>query len=93
MIADLNNDGRMDIIGYGIGGTYGALALPGGTGFSDGALMTTSFSRGPIDGLWDSNLTNLRSVGDVDGDGRADLIGFGTAGAIVAINTTDFFVI
>jgi hypothetical protein len=64
-----------------------------GIGFTDAALMTTSFGAGPVDGLWDRNLINPRAVGDVDGDGRADLIGFGTAGAIVAINTTDFFVI
>jgi subtilisin-like proprotein convertase family protein len=93
MLGDLNNDGRMDIIGFGTSGTYGALALPGGTGFSDIAFMTTSFGAGPEDGLWDRNLINPRSVGDINGDGRADLIGFGTSGALVAINNSDFIVI
>jgi Ca2+-binding RTX toxin-like protein len=92
-IGDLNNDGRMDLIGFGYDGTYGALALPGGTGFTQAALMTSSFGRGAIDGLWDSNNINPRMVGDVDNDGRADLIGFGTDGARIAVNATDFFVI
>jgi FG-GAP-like repeat/Peptidase M10 serralysin C terminal/Bacterial pre-peptidase C-terminal domain/Metallo-peptidase family M12B Reprolysin-like/RTX calcium-binding nonapeptide repeat (4 copies) len=93
MLGDLNADGRMDLIGFGSAGTYGALALPDGTGFTQAAVMTTSFGAGPADGLWDSNLINPRMVGDIDADGRADLIGFGATGAITAINSTDFFVI
>jgi subtilisin-like proprotein convertase family protein len=93
MLGDLNGDGRMDIIAFGTSGTYGALALPGGTGFSDIAFMTSSFGAGPEDGLWDRNLINPRVVGDVDGNGRADLIGFGTSGALVTPNNSDYFVI
>jgi Bacterial Ig-like domain/Endonuclease/Exonuclease/phosphatase family/FG-GAP-like repeat/RTX calcium-binding nonapeptide repeat (4 copies) len=93
MLADLNGDGRMDLVGFGFAGTYGALALSDGAGFTDAALMTASFGRGTLDGLWDSNNINPRMLGDVDADNRADLIGFGTTGAITAINSTDFFVI
>lgn len=80
-IADVNGDGHADVIGFGQAGVWVALANGGG-GFSPANLVLANF--GQAQG-WDANERYLRTAADVNGDGRADIIGFGEAGVYVAI--------
>ncbi|MGF6425632.1 FG-GAP-like repeat-containing protein [Bradyrhizobium elkanii] len=78
-LADINGDGRSDIIGFGEAGTYIALASSGG--FSAAKFSLSNFGQ---DQGWGSTDRYLRKVADVNGDGRADVVGFGQAGTYVA---------
>jgi len=84
-LADVNGDGRADIIGFGYAGTLVSLAKADGsfTGASTG-LADFGFNQG-----WANQNGFARTVGDVNGDGNADLIGFGYAGTLVAIGNGD----
>ncbi|WP_298199282.1 FG-GAP-like repeat-containing protein [Novosphingobium sp.] len=84
-LADVNGDGRADVIGFGQAGTLVALARADGT-FGNPTLAAGDF--GQAQG-WSSQDRFARTVGDVNGDGKADLIGFGQAGTLVALGNGD----
>ncbi len=84
-IADVNGDGRADIIGFGVAGTLVSLAKADGS-FNDPTLGINNF--GTSQG-WITQDRFARRVGDVNGDGKADIIGFGQAGTLVAIGNGD----
>ncbi len=78
-VADVNGDGKIDLIGIGYAGAFVALANPAGTSFV-------------VDGMWTEALNynegwrvdmHPRMLGDVNGDGSADLVGIGYAGVFV----------
>ena len=84
-VGDVNNDGRDDLIGFGLDGVY--VALSNGTGFGPISRWTTSFD---LSHGWTVK-DFVRTVGDVNNDGRDDLIGFGLDGVYVALsNGTSF---
>lgn len=82
-LADVNGDGRADIVGFGQKGVYVALGNSNG-GFGAATFALANFGQ---DQGWNSNDHFLRTVADVNGDGRADIIGFGDAGVYVALAT------
>ena len=82
-LADVNGDGMADIVGFGTPGAYVALATGGGT-FGPISFMLAQFGEG---GGWTNNNLYPRRLADVNGDGMADIVGFGTAGAYVALAT------
>jgi len=84
-LADLNGDGLADIIGFGIAGTWVSLAQANGT-FSAPTLAVTNF--GANQG-WASQEGFARAVGDVNGDGKADIVGFGYAGTWLSLGRGD----
>ena len=77
-IADLNNDGRMDIINGGVNGSASgevSYRLNNGSGtFAN--LVTLSTGSDSVDGL---------GIGDYNGDGFADIIAGGSGGAATTL--------
>jgi Ca2+-binding RTX toxin-like protein len=84
-LADVNGDGKADIIGFGYAGTWISLAQANGS-FSDPSFALAQF--GKSDG-WSSQDSFARTTGDVNGDGKADLIGFGQAGTWISLGNGD----
>lgn len=84
-VADVNGDGRADIIGFGQSGVLVSFATSGG-GFASPISGIANF--GVAQG-WLSQAGFARVVGDVNGDGRADIVGFGQAGTLVALGNGD----
>ncbi|WP_245238793.1 FG-GAP repeat domain-containing protein [Methylobacterium platani] len=83
-MADVNGDGRADIVGFGVAGTYVALADGKGS-FGDAQLKLQNFGAGVFAGGWSNDDLFHRELADVNGDGRADIVGFGAAGTYVAL--------
>jgi hypothetical protein len=83
-LADVNGDHMADIVGFGGAGAWVSLATGGGH-FADPVLGVSNF--GQFAGGWTSDTTYPRAVADVNGDGMADIIGFGGAGAWVSLAT------
>jgi RHS repeat-associated protein len=83
-LADVNNDGLTDIVGFGIDGVM--VSLSTGTEFSTPIQWTKGFT---LSENWTQDMPRL--LADFNGDGMADIIGFGTNGVQVGISTGDSF--
>ena len=83
-LADVNGDGRADVVAFGDPGVFVALGQTNGT-FAAPVLRVRDF--GTAQG-WRTD-RHPRTVADVDGDGRDDLVGFGNAGVIVSYAQPD----
>jgi FG-GAP-like repeat len=83
-VADITGDGKADLIGFGNAGVWVALGNGDGT-FQAPRLVVTDLG---YDHGWRVD-QNPRFVVDVTGDGRADLVGFGTDGVWVALSNGD----
>lgn len=84
-LADVNGDGRADVVGFGAAGAY--VALSTGSGFAAPALWIRNFGASAQAGGWTSFDSYPRLLGDFDGDGRADIAAFGAMGTYVALST------
>ena len=84
MLGDVNGDGRADIVGFGFAGTFTAFGQVDGT-FAAPIVGSNNFGSGAAAGGWVSQNETPRVLGDVNGDGRADIAGFGFLGAYTAL--------
>ncbi|WP_448208230.1 cadherin-like domain-containing protein [Azospirillum sp. sgz302134] len=85
LLGDVNGDGRADIVGFNSYGVEVALGQADGT-FGPSKAAHTNY--GYYD-TWTSQNINPRLLGDVNGDGRADIIGFNSYGVEVALGQAD----
>ena len=88
-LADVNGDGMADIVGFGAAGVHVSLAT------GDGHFAAPTFELaafGPGAGGWSSDNLYTRELTDVNGDGTADIVGFGQAGVYVS-QAHDFLLI
>lgn len=87
-LADVNNDGRDDIVAFGNHSVYVSLSTSTATTASFAAheaVLREHFT--PKRGFW-SIRNDPRMVADVNDDGRADIVGFGTKGVYVSLSTS-----
>ena len=84
MFGDVDGDGDLDVIGFGWAKVWVSLNKGDGT-FQAAIGVIDNFTAGA--GGWVNNTTYPRLVSDVNGDGMADLVGFGEAGVHVALAT------
>jgi hypothetical protein len=85
-VEDVNGDGKKDIVGFGNDGVYVSLAT--GSGFAAKTLWVAGYSYS--NGRWRSD-KHLRLLGDVNGDGKKDIVGFGDAGIYMSLSTGSGF--
>jgi len=86
LLADVNGDNRADIIGFGYTDVY--VSLSNGNGTFDPAIASSpGFTKNR--GGWIDNDNYPRVVGDVNGDGRADIVGFGETDVFVSFGNTN----
>ncbi len=89
LVADVNGDGKADIVGFAYDGAY--VSLSSGTSFGAQSKWASSYGPGPAAGTWENNDTYPRWAADVNGDGKADIIGFGVAGVYVSLSSGSAF--
>ena len=88
-VGDVNGDGKADIIGFGAAGVYRSLST--GAGFTAPVFVLATYGTLPAAGGWSSFNTYPRCVGDVNGDGKTDIVGFGVSGVYVSLSNGSGF--
>ncbi|MGH7912552.1 MAG: FG-GAP repeat domain-containing protein [Candidatus Dormibacteraceae bacterium] len=84
VLADITGTGRDSIVAFGYDGVWTAVTNPDGS-FKPEALVLPNFGYNQG---WRVG-KHLRILADVDGDGAADIVGFGDAGVYVALSNRD----
>jgi hypothetical protein len=82
-LADVNGDGYLDIVGFHDDGVHVAINNHDGT-FEDPSRWINAFGYAAA---WTASYP--RAVIDVDNDGAADIVGFGSKGTVVALSNKE----
>jgi hypothetical protein len=86
-LADVNGDGKMDVIGFGDKATY--VSLSNGRAFIKPEIWADSYAKNK--GGWTSQVDYPRMLADVNGDCMADIVGFGKSATYVSLSTGKLF--
>ena len=86
-LGDVNGDGRDDIVGFGGGEVYVSIGQSNGTFLQYFVALDNGFTVG--DGGWTSFDQYPRQLGDVNGDGRDDIVGFGGGEVYVSLGQSN----
>jgi hypothetical protein len=88
-LGDVNGDGSADMVGFGVGGVW--VALSDGARFNRATLWATKMGSSAAAGGWTTQEQSPRFVGDVNGDGQADVVGCSKDGTYVMLSTGSGF--
>ncbi|MDB9372451.1 FG-GAP-like repeat-containing protein, partial [Nodularia sphaerocarpa] len=88
MLGDVNGDGKADIVGF--GGSHTLVSLGNGNGTFQTAIISSPPGAGftKENGGWINNNDFPRMLGDVNGDGKADIVGFGGSHVLISVAST-----
>ena len=86
VVGDVNGDGRADIVGFAETEVFVSFGNNDGT-FGDAIASSPGFTKNV--GGWTDNNNYPRVVGDVNGDGRADIVGFAETEVFVSFGNND----
>ncbi|MFZ4401824.1 MAG: toxin TcdB middle/N-terminal domain-containing protein [Bacteroidales bacterium] len=84
-LADINGDGLPDIVGFHHLGVIASL----NTGASFEPVCSYITGEFGFDNDWGGFTTHIRTIADVNGDGRADIVGFGHDKVVTAFSRLD----
>lgn len=85
LMADVNGDKAQDVVGFGIDGVW--LSTSNGTSFNNPVFALKDFGFASD---WRTHL-HVRTLGDVSGDEKDDIIGFGDAGVYRSLSNGSGF--
>jgi len=88
MSGDINGDGKDDIVGFGGSKVYVSFGQNDGT-FGDSVSSTPTAGYTPGVGGWTDNNTYPRMLGDINGDGEDDIVGFGSSQIYASLSQGD----
>lgn len=86
-VGDFNGDGKDDIVGFGNSQTI--VGISTGSSFNTSLFAATHYFSNQ-EGFTDDNILP-RKVGDFNGDGKMDIIGFGHSSVSVGISKGNYF--
>lgn len=86
---DFNNDGKEDLIGFGSDGVWVGISNGSSFTFTKWSTDFANISNSAWNSVWVTyewgTYRSVRAIGDINNDGRDDIVGYGDAGVYVSL--------